>query len=78
MYSLILITAMGTATSLATFDTREQCVAEFDNIKTAEKVSVACLPTKTAEQFEKELGVIMRSVDRLIIRMENATNKETK
>lgn len=76
MYNLILITAMGVATTLGTFNNKEECMAETVNIKTSAEVSIACLPAQTPEQYEKQLGVVMKSMKDLITQMETFAERK--
>lgn len=76
MYNLILITAMGVATTLGTFNTKDECIAETRNIKTSSEVSIACLPAQTPEQYEKQLGVVMKSMKDLITQMETFAERK--
>jgi hypothetical protein len=60
LYQLALITNLGVITPLATFQDQGACLREAAFIQKTNQYSVACLPTNSPEQLQKQIQDSMR------------------
>jgi hypothetical protein len=60
LYQLALITNLGLITPLATFSDQGTCLKEAAFLPKTNQYSVACLPTNSPEQVQKQMQDSMR------------------
>ena len=74
LYQLALITNLGIITPLATFQDQGACLREAAFIQKTNQYSVACLPTNSPEELQKQVQQSMK----LMMETLNSIAKEQK
>lgn len=69
IYQMVLITAMGTITPLATFNDNIDCVREQAFVQKSDRYSVACLPTNDPKHAQAQMEQGMRMMTDMMNKM---------